>query len=69
MSITAAAAPGPDQVDWREIDKWVASGAAPKMLIVTREHHKLSRPLCAYPTKAVYKGEGDTTKAESFTCR
>ena len=28
-----------------------------------------TRPLCAYPRAARYKGSGDPSKAESFTCR
>jgi feruloyl esterase len=28
----------------------------------------MSRPLCAYPKVAEYKGSGDITQAENFVC-
>jgi feruloyl esterase len=28
-----------------------------------------SRPLCAYPMHAQYKGQGDTNEAASFVCK
>jgi feruloyl esterase len=30
---------------------------------------KRTRPLCAYPQRAVYKGSGSTDEAENFVCR
>jgi hypothetical protein len=29
----------------------------------------MTRPLCAYPLVAKYKGTGDTSEAASFACR
>lgn len=54
---------------------WVEKGVAPKQLIASRfkgtdisQGIDIQRPLCPYPLEAVYKGSGDITKAESFTC-
>jgi hypothetical protein len=65
--------PGPDTADWTSaIDEWVESGKAPARVVakkmsagaVTR-----TRPLCAYPQKAAYKGSGSIDEADSFACR
>jgi tannase/feruloyl esterase len=65
--------PGPDTADWTSaIADWVEHGKAPERVVarkmsagaVTR-----TRPLCAYPQKAVYKGSGSLDEAESFVCR
>jgi feruloyl esterase len=53
------------------LDEWVESGKAPDQIIATHyTNGKVSstRPLCAYPTVAKYKGTGDTDKAENFAC-
>ncbi|WP_158080892.1 tannase/feruloyl esterase family alpha/beta hydrolase [Pelomonas sp. KK5] len=54
---------------------WVEKGIAPRRLVATRfkgadisSGIDLQRPLCPYPLEAVYKGSGDTTQAENFTC-
>ena len=68
-----AGGPGPDTADWTAaIADWVEHGTAPERVVakkmasgaVTR-----TRPLCAYPQKAVYKGSGSIDEAESFACR
>jgi feruloyl esterase len=54
------------------LDAWVEKGAAPARIIASRaEGGKTvrTRPLCPYPTKAVYSGKGSTDDAASFTCR
>jgi pimeloyl-ACP methyl ester carboxylesterase len=51
--------------------KWVEQGVAPEKIIATRfESGNLvrSRPLCAYPAQAVYKGSGSVDAAENFSC-
>jgi feruloyl esterase len=53
------------------LDAWVETGAAPARIIASRvEGGKTvrTRPLCPYPTKAVYGGAGSTDEAASFTC-
>jgi len=62
-----------DRVDWAAaIDAWVESGKAPDRIIarkVTNGATTRTRPLCAYPQRAVYKGSGSTDEAENFECR
>ncbi|MBY0496887.1 MAG: tannase/feruloyl esterase family alpha/beta hydrolase [Cyanobacteria bacterium] len=63
---------GPDRVDWYSvIDNWVDKGAAPERIVATKlaaGKVARSRPLCAYPAKAVYKGTGSIDDEASFTC-
>ncbi len=48
---------------------WVEKGAAPDSVIATgRAFPGRSRPLCAYPKHAQYKGSGDLEDAKNFTC-
>jgi Tannase and feruloyl esterase len=52
---------------------WVEKGTAPATIIGTRyaegDHHPtMTRPLCAYPQSAKYKGKGDTDDAANFVC-
>ncbi len=62
--------PGPDQMDLLgAIDRWVTTGVAPSSLIASKAGSKLSRPLCAYPATAHYKGSGDPDDASSFECK
>ncbi|HEY6616748.1 MAG TPA: tannase/feruloyl esterase family alpha/beta hydrolase [Vicinamibacterales bacterium] len=52
---------------------WVEQGEAPETLTAVRrdETGKVvrSRPLCAYPLVARYKGHGSTDEASSFECK
>lgn len=63
---------GPDRVDWYSvIDSWVDKGAAPDRIVATKQvagKVTRSRPLCAYPLKAIYKGTGSVDDEASFTC-
>lgn len=66
--------PGPDQFDKIDpIVEWVEHGTAPSTIIVTKgadgEQPARTRPVCAYPAKAVYKGAGSTEDATNFTCQ
>jgi len=48
---------------------WVEKGAAPDSVKATgRAFPGRSRPLCAYPKYARYKGQGDPQDASSFVC-
>jgi feruloyl esterase len=53
--------------------KWVEKGVAPDRIIAKRfdaaGNPTRSRPICAYPTEAVYKGSGDVDDAANFSCR
>lgn len=49
--------------------KWVEDGQAPDSIVATGKHFPgVSRPLCAYPKHAQYKGAGDPQDASSFVC-
>jgi hypothetical protein len=57
------------------IEQWVEKGAAPKEIVATKfsgplnsGNAEMTRPLCAYPKVAKYKGSGDENDASSFTC-
>jgi feruloyl esterase len=55
------------------LEAWVEQGTAPARLIGSGTAGNdpakpLTRPLCPYPQTAHYRGTGDTSKAENFTC-
>ena len=56
------------------LEQWVEKGAAPGTIIASKyagedkAHPKMTRPLCAYPLAAKYKGSGDTNDAGNFVC-
>ncbi|QAU47212.1 tannase/feruloyl esterase family alpha/beta hydrolase [Bradyrhizobium guangzhouense] len=52
------------------IVNWVEDGKAPDAVVATGPAFLgRSRPLCAYPQHAQYKGQGDPESAASFECR
>jgi feruloyl esterase len=63
---------GPNQFDkLGVIERWVENGKAPEQIIVSRIRDgktERTRPLCAYPEVATYKGTGSTDDAANFTC-
>ena len=65
---------GPEALDGLDalsaIVAWVEQGIAPESLTATgRAFPGRSRPLCAYPMHAHYKGQGNPEDAASFECR
>jgi feruloyl esterase len=64
---------GPDQADWiGTLAGWVEKGKAPTSIVAHRDDPQgktvMTRPLCAYPQVARYKGRGDTNDASNFEC-
>jgi feruloyl esterase len=57
------------------LEQWVEKGAAPSTIIASKyagediQHPKMTRPLCAYPQSAKYKGSGDANEAANFACQ
>jgi feruloyl esterase len=54
------------------VDTWVGSKTAPSAIParkMTDGKVVRTRPLCAYPAVATYKGTGSTDDAENFVCR
>jgi hypothetical protein len=54
---------------------WVEDGVAPSQVVATKyvddtpaKGIAMQRPLCPFPKKATYKGEGDTNDAGNFIC-
>ena len=57
------------------LERWTEDGVAPANLIVTKYENdhfgdrvQRTRPLCAYPTIAKYKGSGNPNDAKNFSC-
>ena len=55
------------------LELWVEKGTAPGTIISSKyapdlPYPKMTRPLCAYPQAAKYKGSGDTNDAANFVC-
>ena len=64
---------GPSQVNWMgALERWRESGTAPDRIEasrVTSNRVDMTRPLCAYPQVATYKGAGSTNDAANFVCK
>lgn len=74
--------PGPNAFDSLAVlDAWVESGSAPDRIVASKYANDLApllnmptgpalstRPLCAYPATARWKGEGSTTDEAQFVC-
>ena len=66
--------PGAGRFDWiAAIENWTEKGQPVDNLVATRFEAdnttaKFTRPLCEYPKFPRYKGSGDTTKADNFSC-
>jgi feruloyl esterase len=53
------------------LDQWVTDGRAPAQVPASRVRNGVSdrtRPLCAYPQIAIYKGSGSLDDAANFAC-
>jgi MFS family permease len=57
------------------LEQWVEKGVAPERLIATKyegegaaRRETMTRPLCAYPQTAKYKGSGEMSDAANFVC-
>jgi feruloyl esterase len=68
-----AGGPGPDSFDTvAALEAWVEKGEAPETIAaahLTNGKVDRTRPLCAYPKVAKYKGSGSTDDAANFVCR
>lgn len=71
-STGAAASADADHDVVRALDRWVTQGVAPASIVGTRLESttttKRTRPLCAYPKVAKYKGSGSIDDAANFSC-
>lgn len=64
---------GPDTIQGLDaLVPWVEQGKAPAQIMAYKLNGNQvvnSRPLCAWPTQATYKGQGSTTEATNFICK
>jgi feruloyl esterase len=76
-SFGAGAAQGDAQHDMgRALEHWVEDGVAPEQIVATGYKSRSdpasgvarTRPLCAYPQIARWKGSGSTDDAANFVC-
>jgi len=54
------------------LEQWVEHGVAPEKMIASRINGGVvtrTRPICAYPNRAVYKGTGSIDDAANFVCK
>src|SRR2546427_810469 len=65
--------PGPNTLDaLSALESWVEHAIAPEQIVATHRTGTVvdrTRPLCAYPKEATYKGPGSMDDASSFVCR
>ncbi len=72
----AGAEHDPEHDIGKALEHWVEDGVAPEKIIATKFKTDLNpasgvlrtRPLCAYPLEARYKGTGSTDDAANFAC-
>jgi pimeloyl-ACP methyl ester carboxylesterase len=48
---------------------WVEKGVAPGEILLTSRDGRVSYPLCVYPQKTTWNGNGPATLASSYSCR
>jgi feruloyl esterase len=64
--------PGPNTFDaLAALEQWTEKSTAPDRMVATHATNGAvdrSRPLCAYPQEAQWKGSGSTDQADNFTC-
>jgi feruloyl esterase len=64
---------GPSSFDAvKALEDWVERGKAPERIVashITNGKADRTRPLCAYPQTAVYKGSGSTDDEANFVCK
>lgn len=64
---------GPDQFNaLAALERWREQNEPPKSITAARVNERggidMTRPLCPYPQRAVYKGTGSTNDAANYTC-
>ncbi len=62
--------PGCHQADYvAALSEWVEQGKAPEQISSKGTNPVRTRPLCAYPKIAKYKGSGNVNEAANFSCQ
>jgi feruloyl esterase len=64
---------GPTDVNWiAALERWREQGRSPDSIVgsgVSAAGARMTRPVCAYPKVATYKGSGSVNDAGSFVCK
>jgi feruloyl esterase len=65
---------GPNQFNkLAALERWREQNEPPKSIVAARVNDSgvidMTRPLCPYPQRAVYKGSGSTNDAANYTCK
>jgi len=61
--------PGADQIELLDaLANWDSTGKAPEVLVGTKANSALTRPHCAWPKVAQYKGSGEANEPANWTC-
>jgi feruloyl esterase len=64
---------GPDQADYMAaLERWRESNVAPDQIVaakVSAGRIEMTRPICAYPKVAQYRGSGSPNDAANFVCK
>jgi feruloyl esterase len=54
------------------LERWVEQGEAPQSILTTKMDAEANvlwtRPICPYPQREVYAGQGDVNDASNFDC-
>ena len=65
----------PEHDIFTALSHWVEDGVAPAQVIATKfvdddasKGIEMQRPLCPYPQRAWYRGDGDANSAANFVC-
>jgi feruloyl esterase len=65
--------PGTDRFDaLSALEAWVEKGVAPDIMVAQGQRAQggvRTRPLCAFPKVARYRGRGDSDDARSYECK
>ena len=65
--------PGPNEFDMlTPLENWVEKGQSPTSVVASHKTNGVvdrTRPLCAHPQVATYKGTGDINDAANFVCK
>ena len=48
---------------------WVEKGAAPGEILLTSRDNSVSYPVCVYPLRTRWNGNGDARQASNYSCR
>jgi len=48
---------------------WVEKGTAPNEIMLTSRDNSVSYPVCVYPLRTTWNGNGDAKQASSYSCR